>query len=528
MSTASGPVLVVGPLPPARTGVAAYLADQLPHLARRLPVAAVAPDPAAVDAGRLAPVPLVGPAALGAADATVVYHLGNSLDGLWALRTAETGPPGVVVLHDGSLHHLVEQFTLGADRVPAYADALALAHGPAGRRLAELRTAGCRGGIDTALFDLLAPVLARHHRIVVHSRHLAGVVTDRIGGGADVVVVPHPAPRPGPQPPRSAVGVPEGAPLVGMFGFVTEAKRPRLVLEAMRHLRRRHPGAHLLVAGEDLTGNRLGPWIDRADVRDAVTVTGYLPGDRLSGVHGLVDVAVALRSPHLGESSGPLAAVFAAGVASVVQRVGSWAELPEGTVADLPVGGDEAAALADVIGDLLDDPARRAAVGAAARRYATTELDAGRCADRMAAALADLPPPPALRAVPTWWGEAVPDPVRRGTSAVVVGDRAAADGLRSAGWPVTGLAGPDGLDDAAPAAAGLAVWRLGADDVTPTRLGALNRVVTAPGAAVLVTDRAEREAASALAGAGFGPVVRVAGPDGGVALVAPKRGLPAW
>jgi glycosyltransferase involved in cell wall biosynthesis len=533
--TARPRVAVVAPLPPARTGVASYVARQVPYLAHHFDLVLAHPEPDAVDPGLARHAELVPLSALGdlAVD-HVVYQLGNSLGGLDALRAAETGPPGVVVLHDGSLHHLVELVTAGTDRFEEYGDALEVAHGPLGRRLAELRARGSRGEVELALLDLLEPVLARHRRTIVHSRYLGGVVRRRLGPWADVVVVPHFAPRPSAPAAHLPPGVPAGVPLVGMAGILTPSKRPRLVLEAMAGLGRRGIDAHLLVAGEDRTGHRLGVWIDDFDVRDRVTVTGWLPDGRIGGINGLLDVAVVLRSPHLGESSGPLAGLFADGVPVVTQAIGSWAELPEGVAANLPVGGGEADALTDLLAELLANPARRAALGEAGRRYARTELDAAACAEAMVRAVTGAPavpaedrPPPAV-----WWGAALPSTARRSGTAVVVGDAAAATRLEEAAWPTRSVAEPGELQELRAGSASLVVWSIGGTDVDAGDLAAVNRVLASPGTVVALPSRAERVVGVALANAGMaelgqeGPA-RVVGPGGEVALLAEKRGLPA-
>ncbi|MFV1991027.1 MAG: hypothetical protein ACC652_09845, partial [Acidimicrobiales bacterium] len=131
-----------------------------------------------------------------------------------------------------------------------------------------------------------------------------------------------------------------------------------------------------------------------------VICTGYLSADELNGYLATMDVAIALRSPHVGESSGPIAAAFAAGVPVVTQAIGAWAELPASAVVFAPVGNDEAQGIADAIGPLLANPARRARMGAAARAVANTEWASTHCTDLVARALEN--PPELLLNQPGW------------------------------------------------------------------------------------------------------------------------------
>jgi hypothetical protein len=79
---------VWSPRPPSPSGIADYVAESLPHLARR------------------AEVQLVGEGDADPGADLDVYHLGNSAAHAYAYEAA-LRKPGVVFLHDWSLHHLV-------------------------------------------------------------------------------------------------------------------------------------------------------------------------------------------------------------------------------------------------------------------------------------------------------------------------------------------------------------------------------------------------------------------------------------
>src|SRR5690348_15871167 len=70
-----------------------------------------------------------------------LYQLGNNLDHAHVYRTA-LRVPGIVVLHDPVLHHLVEALTIGRGDAAGYDSVMAAHYGPAGRRLARLRRLG--------------------------------------------------------------------------------------------------------------------------------------------------------------------------------------------------------------------------------------------------------------------------------------------------------------------------------------------------------------------------------------------------
>src|SRR5437763_6720138 len=110
-------VAYYSPLPPERSGIADYSALLLPALERRVDVD-VAPRGGRAD----------GDVAL--------YHLGNDADVHgWILERLRR-EPGVVVLHDFVLHHLVARLTLGRKDKKGYVAAMERDAGPAGRSLA--------------------------------------------------------------------------------------------------------------------------------------------------------------------------------------------------------------------------------------------------------------------------------------------------------------------------------------------------------------------------------------------------------
>src|ERR671933_588277 len=114
-------VAYFSPLPPERSGIADYSALLLPALEARLEVEVVRP-------GRTRP----------SADADVaLYHVGNDPDAHGWIVDALRRRPGIVVLHDLVLHHLVAGLTVGRKDGRAYLAAVERDAGVAGRLLAH-------------------------------------------------------------------------------------------------------------------------------------------------------------------------------------------------------------------------------------------------------------------------------------------------------------------------------------------------------------------------------------------------------
>lgn len=380
---------VAGPLPPARTGPADYVARSLGALAELVEVTCLTPNPADVDPElrRRFRVRSLAERHDPAFD-LVAYHLANNPFHADIVSAAASGPPGLVVLHDGSLHHLMSDIHLKNERHREYRAMLGEAHGDAGARLAELRSEGARGNVELFLFDLLRPVLDRHLGVVVHSRYAADLVEHR-APGTRAWIVPHFAHRPSAGP---LADLPTAQVMIGHFGFVTPPKRPVELLEALARIRREGIDAHLVFCGADHTVGAVPAAIARLGLRKHVTLTGYATEETMGAVLAAVDVVVSVRSPHVGETSGTLTMALAMGKAVIADTVGTWAELPEGIV-ERAGGGTEVElveSLSVALRRLGTDPALRASRGEAARRFAEDELDVNNCMERFVGAAKQL------------------------------------------------------------------------------------------------------------------------------------------
>jgi glycosyltransferase involved in cell wall biosynthesis len=358
-------VAYYSPLPPSRSGIADYSALLLPALRDRVEVVVAEP-------GRRAP----------SAD-VALYHVGNDPDAHGWIVDALRERPGVVVLHEYVLHHLMAGITIGRGDGRGYLDAMERELGVAGRLLGL-------GVLDNLLpllwetqperFPLAGPVLDRAHGLIVHSDYVARHA--RAGGyRGRLWRIPHPAwPMAHVEP---AEGV-SGEPLIGCFGYLNMNKRIPQLLEAFAAFRRRSPGARLLLVGGAAERFDVQRRLERLGLTEGVERLDYVPEERLWSLMAACDVLVNLRYPTMGETSGSVIRGLSLGKAMVVSDVGWFSELPDGAVLKVPVDDDEVAILEAALGFAAE---HRDALGAAARAYVEREHGLGRVADAYAAAL---------------------------------------------------------------------------------------------------------------------------------------------
>ena len=98
----------------------------------------------------------------------VLYHLGNSLPHHADLLDALFAAPGVVVLHEFMLHHLMRERTLAAGDARGYVEEMRYAAGESGRRAAQ-RLLDTHYPVDVWSFPLFERVVDRSRAVLVHS-----------------------------------------------------------------------------------------------------------------------------------------------------------------------------------------------------------------------------------------------------------------------------------------------------------------------------------------------------------------------
>ena len=159
---------------------------------------------------------------------------------------------------------------------------------------------------------------------------------------------------------------------------VNRVKDQTTLLTALKHIVTRVPDTHLDLIGEDTLGGAMQTLAAQLGVKHHVAFHGFQPSDRLPPLYHAANVYVQSSRHEAGGISVLEAA--AAGVPIVGTRVGyvsDWS--PEAAIA---VNVGDAAALGDAVVNLLQDPAKRERLGAAAHARALaldSDVTASRC-----------------------------------------------------------------------------------------------------------------------------------------------------
>jgi glycosyltransferase involved in cell wall biosynthesis len=372
------------PMPPSRTGVAPYSAEVVAALRGDHQID-VYPEPRAHD---FLWTHLRQPYDL------IVYQLGNSIlhEYIWPYLFRY---PGLVVLHDGRLHHARAAALLRRARHDDYRTEFAASEEAVSADAAELGIVG----LDNYLYynwPMRALVIDASRATAVHApifakelrdRHPAAVIeTIRLSQGE---VISENRVRDARARIRARYGIPDNVVLFGVFGGLTPEKRVPQVLRALAATLLYAANVRLILAGAAPAHYDVAADVRAQGLENEVSITGYLDEDDDFTDHlAACDVSVNLRWPTAREVSGPWLRALAAGRPTIAIDLAHMADVPAldprtWTVAPLGSPSDALPTPVTVAVDILDedhslrlamlrlanDPDLRARLGIAAREY---------------------------------------------------------------------------------------------------------------------------------------------------------------
>jgi len=367
----------VSPLPPVRSGIAAYSADLLPELARHFDIELVLAQDSVDDMGPATRFPQRTTAWFDANAQTfdhIVYQFGNSAfhSHMFGLLDRH---PGMVVLHDFFLSGVIHYAEAEHELPNHYCRSLYLAHGYGA--LVEEKDAGRTESVMR--YPSNKQVLDRATGVIVHSRHAVALAERWYGAGYGDQwrVLPLVCLRPGPDTAdrnqvRTALGFGPDDYVVCSFGILSAPKcNDRLVEAWIDSTLGRDPRCHLVFVGEIAQG-RFGIALrDRIAAHPRIKVTGYADTPLYRRYLAAADAAVQLRAGSRGETSGAVFDCLSYGLPTIVNAHGSAAEVPEHACLPLEdVFTQEA--LRAALERLHGDGALRARLGHAAAAYMET------------------------------------------------------------------------------------------------------------------------------------------------------------
>lgn len=427
------------PMPPHRSGIAAYSADVLPSLASAGLVDVYVDDGPGGEAVR-AVTPVPGAVVRGAYDFMwrhaqapydcIVYQLGNDSchDYMWPYLLQY---PGLVVLHDAQLHQARARALLRRGREEDYVKEFAYSHPHTAEAVARMVAAGLVGTLYYLWPMLRVPVEAAR-LVAVHNRWLAAHLADQFPGSPVIRIrmgVPDPLASQTVAPPdlRRRHGIPEDAVVCAAFGRVTPEKGLTRVLMALAQLDDAASRLHVLCVGDTVDYYDIREEARQLGLGERVHVTGYVPDEDLPSYLAAADLCLCLRWPTARETSASLLRCMAAGKATVINDLVHTMDTPtidlrSMTVRSATAGADPIAVGIDMLDDInmlrlalrrmVEDVSLRQRIGDAARRYWRTQATVDVMARDYLEAVTRTPSVPTPERPAAWPAHLVEDSLR--------------------------------------------------------------------------------------------------------------------
>ncbi len=354
-------VAYFSPMPPNPSGIADYSALLVPELGRFVELEVISEPKRRMGKG----------CDLG------LYHVGNNPEVHGWIVEALRARPGLVVLHEHVLHHLVAGMTIAVGDQDGYLRAMQRDAGVVGRLLAH----GIIDGVVPPVwesrpmdFPLCGEILDLATGLIVHSQTVADAAHSR-GYAGPIYRIPMPAwPAPTVAADPALAGV--TGPIFGAFGHLNTAKRAPQLVEAFARVVEQQFDAKLLLVGtaseEIHIDDRLAE-IERAYPGSVIRLP-YVDEVRLWNLIAACDVCLCLRYPTMGETSGIAIRALVCGRPLIVSDVGWFSELSDDLAVRVGVGDGEVVALSEAMISLATDRGRRQRMRTAATAYAADEL----------------------------------------------------------------------------------------------------------------------------------------------------------
>ena len=371
----------VTPMPPLRSGIADYSVELLPELAFYYDVDVIVTRDNRVSVAPQNAWTVFDVEAFEARAHTydrIVYQIGNSEFHHHMFLLLEKYP-GVVVLHDFYLSHILALLEVGGGWDKFWTHALMVSHGyeAVRKRLTPAETEDALWAYPGNL-----RIVQEAQGIIVHSEFSRQLATRFYGEGFadDWAIVPMARRLPSTtdrDAARRALDLGEGEFLLCTFGQLQDNKLNHRLLRAWLDSRTaRDPRCRLVFVGETPPSDycdTLRSTIEASGVADRIHITGFASPELYRRYLQAADAAVQLRTMSRGETSAALFDCMGQGLATVINAHGPMATCPPDAVTMLPDVFKDVE-LTEAIDRLRFDPELRARLGTRARYVVRDEL----------------------------------------------------------------------------------------------------------------------------------------------------------
>ncbi|HYX27812.1 MAG TPA: methyltransferase domain-containing protein, partial [Pyrinomonadaceae bacterium] len=369
------------PLSPQRSGISDYSEELLPYLAEDAEITLFVDGFAPTNPDIVSRFEICDyrkqPAILKQLSTfdAVIYHMGNDHRYHTGIFETMMKSPGIAVLHDFVLQDFFLNLAQTRKDMRLYLDEVGACYGDTVKAAAsEALASGAtpRIAANPVRFPLNDRIVRAAKGVIVHS-HWSRQRLAAICPGALVQTIPHHITETAASA-RHHRPVTNAAIRIASFGLITPNKGIERALRALSSLRDQHDFKYVLV-GEANPYFDVRELIRNYGLEDRVEITGHVDLAEFQKHIFESDIAINLREQVIGETSGSLCRIMAAGVPAIVSNSGWFGELPNDAVVKLDMGRHDDALLKAYLTALIVDGELRREIGGNARRHVLAHND---------------------------------------------------------------------------------------------------------------------------------------------------------
>jgi glycosyltransferase involved in cell wall biosynthesis len=270
----------------------------------------------------------------------IVYQLGNEPHIHGYMFEALHRYPGLVCLHDLTLHHAIAGLALERGDEKAYVAEMRYSYGARGEELARQVMRG-QGEQVLNQYPLVERVLDSSLAVVGFNGYMCDRIRE-LRPELPIRDIPLHLYEQGDLPADFDAGsfrcqhaLADG-PLLGTFGLANPNNRLHVVLAAFSMLVKRYPDATYLLVGSPPDKLDIEASIKAHGIEENVRFTGWVSqGDFIRYMLSM-DLAVQLRYPHAGSTCYPPIRLLSRGVPTIISDIAPMEELPSDCVVRIP------------------------------------------------------------------------------------------------------------------------------------------------------------------------------------------------
>ena len=266
----------------------------------------------------------------------IVYHMGNNYNYHKCIADVFMKRPGILELHDLSLHNYIAAEKYLPNLIDEYLDIVEYCHGSSGVRIVrEFLEGRAAEPWETHAMELTVNkhFIDNARGIIVHSDAAKQMVK---AARPEVPVINIPLHVTDPKKisdeekkrAKAKLSISDKCVVFGSFGFVTNNKRIYSALEALA--RYKTNDFRYIIVGDILdTDINIEQKAKELGIADKVIITGYVSLEQYNLYMSACDVCINLRYPTNGESSANLQRILGMGIPAIVTDTGTFSEYPD-------------------------------------------------------------------------------------------------------------------------------------------------------------------------------------------------------